>query len=304
MNSQATKFSKLLILTSLSLFSGLVFSLLSLLIISFLYNIPFSEVSSSISVTNINKTKLMLFFNSLGLFVLPAIFYVWVQKKSIIPFFNFKKDQTLLQLPILIVLFLVSMPLINLSSELNNYLKLPSFLNGLESWMREAEDNAMIITKALLEMNGLADLFINILLIGVLPAVGEELIFRGVIQKILTKNSKNYHIGIWLSAILFSAIHFQFYGFLPRMLLGAYFGYLLYWSKNIWLPIFAHFVNNTMAVLAAYYFGASSLENDFETIGTTQENFIVSIISILVFYYVFSRLKKTLINHQPSSYST
>jgi membrane protease YdiL (CAAX protease family) len=90
------------------------------------------------------------------------------------------------------------------------------------------------------------------LMLAIIPALGEELIFRACFQKVLGRWTGNYHLAIWLSAIIFSSIHFQFYGFFPRMFLGALFGYLLVWSGSIWLPILAHFLNNGMAVVGAY----------------------------------------------------
>ncbi|TAF81977.1 MAG: CPBP family intramembrane metalloprotease, partial [Sphingobacteriales bacterium] len=91
-----------------------------------------------------------------------------------------------------------------------------------------------------------------LLMIAILPAIGEELFFRGTIQNIFTALFKNPHVAVWLTAILFSAIHLQFYGFLPRMFLGALFGYLFIWGKSIWLPILGHFLNNGFAVIMAF----------------------------------------------------
>ena len=93
-------------------------------------------------------------------------------------------------------------------------------------------------------------LAVNIVVIAVLASVTEEFIFRGALFSILRKSIRNPHVTIWLIAVIFSAIHFQFFGFLPRMLLGAYLGYLLYWTKNIWIPVTAHFLHNATAVVA------------------------------------------------------
>jgi len=89
--------------------------------------------------------------------------------------------------------------------------------------------------------------------IAVLAGFGEELVFRGLLQPELHKATGNIHFAIWTSAIFFSALHMQFYGFIPRMFLGALFGYLYYWSGNLIIPMFAHFFNNFMAVTSIYY---------------------------------------------------
>jgi membrane protease YdiL (CAAX protease family) len=110
-----------------------------------------------------------------------------------------------------------------------------------------------------------AELMIALLVIAVLPAIGEELVFRGLIQNELNKLTKNVHIAIWLSAILFSAFHLQFFGFLPRVLLGALFGYLYYWSGNLTMAILAHFTNNAVAIMSLYYYRQGTLEYNVET---------------------------------------
>ena len=129
-------------------------------------------------------------------------------------------------------------------------------------------------------MNSAMDLFINLIMIGLIPAIGEELVFRGVVQKIFSQWSKNVHIGIWSAAFLFSAMHMQFYGFLPRMMLGGLLGYLYVWSGSLWLPIIGHFVNNAGAVLMSYFFQRGDLKLDPDKIGA--ENDFGSLIASLV----------------------
>lgn len=169
---------------------------------------------------------------------------------------------------------------------------LPSFLSEVEVWMRAKEDNAMNITTQLLQMESGRDLLINIFIIGVIPAIGEELIFRGLIQQSINYGKSNYHLGIWASAFLFSAIHLQFYGFIPRLLLGALFGYLFYWSASLWIPIFAHFVNNSMAVIVAYYFRENGVEREIEQVGTTSSTWPISILFAIVLLGLLFYFKK------------
>jgi membrane protease YdiL (CAAX protease family) len=121
----------------------------------------------------------------------------------------------------------------------------------------------------------------NIFMIAVLPALGEELLFRGVIQRIFTSWIRNYHWGIWIAAFLFSAMHMQFYGFLPRMALGAMFGYLLVWTGTMWVPILAHFVNNTMGVLAYYFISKGVISKDIEQWGSGSEQFPMVLLSMV-----------------------
>ena len=103
-------------------------------------------------------------------------------------------------------------------------------------------------------MEGIKEFLVALTVAAIAPAVGEELLFRGLLQPQLQKLTNNPHWGIWLCAILFSAIHLQFVGFLPRMLLGALLGYLLWWSGSLWLPILIHFLFNGIQILGAYLY--------------------------------------------------
>jgi hypothetical protein len=145
----------------------------------------------------------------------------------------------------------VAIPFINLITSLNQQIALPDFLAPVEAWMKNSEEQAAVLTEKMLNIHSINELLFNIFLIAMIPALGEELFFRATIQKILTQ-WRNAIWGIWIAAFVFSAIHLQFYGFFPRMLLGAFFGYLLVWSGSLWLPIIAHFTNNAIAVIFYY----------------------------------------------------
>lgn len=190
---------------------------------------------------------------SFGTFVLPAWVFVRYYGESS-PEKSLKLNTRLH--PVFIVLTLAIMlssaaPL-DWAIQLNKQLQLPEFLKALEQWMRLKEEETLQLIKQLMQMAGPGDLLINVLMLALLPALGEEMIFRGNIQPIFTRLFNNYHWGIWISAIIFSAIHLQFYGFLPRMLLGGLFGYLLVWSNSLWIPIMAHFINNASIIILAY----------------------------------------------------
>src|SRR5690606_2422366 len=119
-------------------------------------------------------------------------------------------------------------------------------------WMKVQELQMEKITEKILQVTSFSGLLLNLLVIAIIPAIGEELLFRGCLQPVFHRWTKNIHIAIWITAIIFSAIHVQFYGFIPRMLMGAVFGYMLYWGRSIWLPIIAHFINNATAVIYTF----------------------------------------------------
>jgi general stress protein CsbA len=171
-------------------------------------------------------------------------------------------------------------------------MNLPDLFSGLENMMRQLEDKAAKITEKFLEMDTTGDLMVNLFIIAVLPAVGEELFFRGLLQRIFSDWSRNKHVGIWVTAVVFSALHGQFYGFVPRMILGGMFGYLLVWSGSLWIPILAHLVNNGVAVIASYYYQKGMLGFNPDKIGTGPAELVFGLLSIILCAGILYLLKK------------
>ena len=161
--------------------------------------------------------------------------------------------------------------------------------------MRNKEDLAKHFTQIILSGEGLYTLLANLVVVAAAAGLTEEFLFRGALQRILGKCTTNPHIIIWLTAILFSTFHLQFYGFVPRMVLGAYLGYLLYWSKSIWLPVFAHFTNNAIAVIGNH----SCLKDCALVSGDIQPEHYLSfsamaVGSLLLFLVINRQLKRML----------
>lgn len=229
-----------------------------------------------------------------AIFLLPPLCmaYLWAQEPmkwlEVETFQSFKVSGTA------ILLMLVALPAINLLAHINQQMALPAFLEPLEQWMKTAEEDAAHLTEQFLSVTTLGGLIINLLLMAVLPAIAEELTFRGVLQHLFTPKHQSSipHLAIWCSAILFSAIHMQFYGFIPRMLMGALFGYMLAWTGSLWVPILMHFTNNAMAVLLSFFAIKAEWDNDLlDTIGTGDTLWlgIVSFVLTIVGIYIFRR---------------
>jgi len=144
-------------------------------------------------------------------------------------------------------------PIINILAEWNEGLKLPESMKSVQDWMISSQSRAQGTMDSILNTTNIWDILLNILIVGVLAGIGEELIFRGVLQRILIEWTKNIHIGVIVTGIIFSAIHFQFFGFAPRVILGILLGYLFVLSKSLWVPIIAHAFNNTMYVLVKVF---------------------------------------------------
>ncbi|QCD43170.1 type II CAAX endopeptidase family protein [Duncaniella dubosii] len=187
------------------------------------------------------------------IFILPAIVSALLISQYPARFLGIERRFTLMQIILAIAAMLMSIPAMNALVVLNENMTLPSIFSELERWMREAEEQAQSSVSILLGNQGIGSLIVNILIVGVLAGFSEELFFRGALQRILFSCKINPHGAIWITAIVFSAFHLQFFGFFPRLILGAYFGYLFYWSKSLWLPIILHVFNNSLVVFTLWY---------------------------------------------------
>jgi membrane protease YdiL (CAAX protease family) len=197
-------------------------------------------------------------------YLFPALLYWTFIERKTISDFQIKEAPAPKSWFLALILVIVFMPLNSKFIEWNAAMTLPDSLSGLELWMRNKEDQLAMLTKFLTSYTGLGQLLIALFVVAWLPAWGEETLFRGVIQRKLMQHWGNVHISIWVSAAIFSAIHFQFYGFIPRMLLGAVFGYLYYWSGSLWIAISAHFLNNGFVLVMMYLYNIKMLTINIE----------------------------------------
>lgn len=219
---------------------------------------------------------------SVGSFIIPAFIIAYFLGGNSMRFLKLDKKPLPISFLNIALIMIFALPLINILAKWNSQIDLPGFLTGLENWMKEKEEMASGLTDAFLVSRSFSQFLINLLMVAIIPAVGEELLFRGVIQRLFIDWTKNIHIGILISAILFSSFHLQFYGFLPRLLMGILFGYLLVWSGSMWLPVIAHFINNGMAVLVYYIYGKEFVEKDVDTLGTGKEGIMLIVISLIL----------------------
>lgn len=182
-------------------------------------------------------------------------------------------------------------PCINLIHYYNKMLRLPSWMNGIEQWMKNSEEAAQKATELLLQGNSISMLIVNLLIVGLLAAISEEFLFRGILFKWFNSIIEKQQIVIWIIAVIFSAIHLQFYGFIPRLLLGAYLGYLLVWTNSIWAPILAHFTNNALGVLLFYKYAGTTDESMIENVGTG-DTLWFSFVGLIIFYACLQKIKE------------
>ena len=184
------------------------------------------------------------------------------------------------------VTLVVSTPAMNAVIAWNAKLPLPE---GLAAAMLEMEQSAAAALSVIQGHGGVGDIIVAVFVMGVAAGFAEELFFRGAFQRLLVTGRVNVHAAVWVVGIVFSLVHMQFYGFVPRMLLGVYFGYLMVWSGTVWLPIIIHALNNTLYVLNARLAGEGSA---LETIGTGDTALwaAVSVVATVALLYVLNRV--------------
>ena len=230
--------------------------------------------------------KWLQFMQTIATFLLPSILGAWVWSEDHKPFTWLRLTSTTHWLHYLLAvgIMLCAVPGINLLADLNSRIELPESLGFIEQILKQQEEAAAALTERFLQADNIGVLLINIGLMALLPALAEEVSFRGTLQQILAqgKLKGQIHIAIWATAFIFSAIHMQFYGFIPRMLMGAMFGYIFVWTGTLWVPILMHFTNNGLAVLAYYLVGDSEeVKNIADTFGAS-DTWWVGVISILI----------------------
>lgn len=228
----------------------------------------------------------------------PLLFWYYMERKTIRSFEIQSVSQPLVWGSVLL-LVLAFMPFNSLIIEWNSTMTLPGFLSGVEEWMRDKEDQLAKLTEYLTAFETFDQFVIAMVVIGIIPAIGEEVLFRGVIQRKLAEQWVNIHVAIWVTAAIFSAIHVQFYGFLPRMLLGALFGYLYYWTGSLRVAIFGHFINNGFMVLMIYLYHQKMVDINIED--STSVPFGAAMVSLVVslgLLYSIRQWKEKRIAHQ------
>jgi uncharacterized protein len=289
--------TKLLLSVLIMFLSLIIVTVLGLFLAIPLFNLNTIDLLAVIrdmaGLDNINLLKYMQIVQSIGLFIVPPIILGYLFSTNPMRYYGFNKKPALSSIGYVVLIVLLAIPIVNFLAFVNSKMHFPEFLKHIEVWMQTMEANAEIITKKFLTVHNGWDLLINILMIAIIPAFGEELIFIVLFQRIFTDQFKNVHVAVLLSAFIFSAIHFQFYGFLPRFALGVTFGYLYCWSGTIWLPVLAHFINNLGAVIFYLIIGNNELtEQKFEDFGTGGFSLLAVVFASFVLIYLLMQIKK------------
>jgi membrane protease YdiL (CAAX protease family) len=231
-------------------------------------------------------------------FIVGAFLYIYLTHKNPMAYLGMTPTGNIWLYIIASIAMFCIMPLVSATAVWNDSLKLPQALQELEKLMRLMEDTANDFTIQLMSESGAVHLFSALFVMAFIPALGEELLFRGCIQKGLENKIGNAHVAVWITAFIFSFIHFQFYGFLPRAILGVALGYFYVYGKSLWIPIWAHFLNNATSVLAYKMLYQETGETNLSTMGAPQELLFPAIAggllyaAAMLFFVLVARYRK------------
>ena len=224
-------------------------------------------------------------------FIIPAFLMAWLTStEKPTQYLVLDTKPNIKALLVAGLIMFAALPFINWMGFVNSKMSLPDSMHWMEEWMKNAEDQAALLTKSFLSITSVGDLLFKIIMMALLPAIGEELLFRGVVQRLFYRWLNNIHIAVILSAVLFSAMHMQFFGFIPRMAMGVALGYMFAFTGSIWVPIFAHFVNNASVVIFTYAGWTAA-----DTLGAEPNDLLITLASmvttILLMYVLSTKFK-------------
>ena len=286
---KTTKFERLFILLALIIIG---------LILGTVIGLAYVFITKS-DPNDLNALRFMQISSQLFTFVFPPIAYAFLVKENPVNALGLKKSKTLWILIGIAMIFAI-MPFNSILAEWNANLTLPESMSKIESLMKQMQEAATEIIEKFVSVDTIGGLILNLFMIAGLAALGEELLFRSIIQTSLIKICKNAHIGILIASAIFSFIHFEFYGFFPRLILGMLLGYMFYFSGSIWISMLMHFLNNGTVVLI-YFLNNKGITNiDVDTFGQTSiPVLIISIVVMIVLFLLsikYSDKERTLID--------
>jgi len=267
---------------------GLGFQFFGAFIASQVYGYGFTEILTLGTFDDhryVEASKLIQILGSIGTFIIPAFLFSYLFAGDMFSYYSFRSPTGILPVILIVAMMVSVIPFINYVAELNMRIHFP--VDAVDRFLRNLELDAERIMRAFTATRSFGGLLINLFMIGILAAVGEELIFRGLLQRLLHDMVKNIHVAIFITAILFSAFHFQFFSFMPRFVLGMILGYLMFLGRSIWFPIIAHFVNNAMGVIYYYFNYRGNGDDVLEEIGTSSMLPMAAVISLLFFVLFF-----------------
>lgn len=245
-------------------------------------------VAKSNYMTELSVLRISQISSQILTFVMPPILYACITKKQPMKYLGFSNIPLWSLLGV--ALIFTVMPINSVLAEWNSHITLPASMAKLDEIIKQLSELMQETLEKMVNVSDVSGLIINLIMIAGLAAFGEELLFRSTLQSFLVKKCKNAHIGILITSIIFSLIHFDIYGFLPRLVLGLILGYMFYYSKSIWVPMTMHFVNNGTVVVLYYLNNIGATNIDVDTFGETAIlPLILSIIATIAIFWFVAR---------------
>ena len=277
---------KIVLLLGLVIVFALTFSLLGLLLGKWYFGVDLSELAVMISDPKGDVLKFTLFFQFLsqvGVFIIPSLVFGLFVAQCPREYLKLNKKPNAVSLLIVTLSVYAILPFVNYLGELNHSIHLTP---ALDDWIRAKEAQATLLTEAFLKTDTIGGLIINLLIMALIPALGEEMLFRGIVQRLFAGITRNIHLAVIITAFLFSAMHMQFLGFLPRFLLGLMLGYAFVITGSLWTAIWLHFVNNASSVVVYYLHYNDYIKVSMDNFGGTQ-NTVYIIGSLMMAIWLF-----------------
>lgn len=281
---------------------GFLFQFIAMLLGAVLFKVPLMELLDLVAMEErsiINAVKFIQIFGGIGTFIFSSILLSFLYTGEWLGYFTTRPFPAAAPIIIILAIVVAGLPFVNYLTEINTRMTIP--IDRLEDLLRSLEEQTESMMMKLIAVDNVGGLLINLLMIAVIPAIGEELLFRGLIQRHLTESFRNIHIAIIVTAVIFSLVHMQIYSFLPRFFLGIMLGYLLYIGKSVWYPIIAHFINNALGVIFYFFAHKDKAGETLEEIGTSESMPLMaffSLIAVAGFMMILVRMLRTPVSVQ------
>lgn len=228
------------------------FTLIFFLLMSFVAGFVIGKTGGSTS-----SMRILAVMQDIMLFIVPALLTALMICRLPASLLAVDRKPDMVILILAVLTFVVSIPAMNFLISWNESIRFPEAWAGIEKALRAYEENAGASVRTLLGGTSVWDLVMGIAITGIAAGFSEELYFRGALQRIMNGSGVNIHIAIWIAAIIFSIFHMQFFGLVPRIVLGAFFGYLLFWCGSLWVPVIVHALNNCVYVVSYWNCGGN-----------------------------------------------
>ncbi len=254
--------------------------------------------------TGLNVQLTIVALQNVVIFIVPVVILALIcrstEGRPVSQTMWIAKSPTFKSIALVVLVYIVALPAMNWIVEWNEGLHLPQALHKYENLLHEMEDSAQGVTNDLLLTKSWGGMIMRFLLVGVLTGLGEEMFFRSGMLGSMHFGKVRRHVAVWTVAFIFSAIHMQFFGFVPRMLMGAWFGYVMLWSGEVWTPAIAHSLNNGLVVIFTFLSNNHYIDDNFvETMGVPEKGqmpwlAIASAVATVIVIVLFMRKKKSL----------